>query len=97
MSKEEIIRLLSRISTLTGITSDGSITLSDYDRDKIFEYIDNLEKQNKQKDKTIDECIELVENSDEYLLLQESHLNHEGYILSRILEKLQQVKGDCDE
>lgn len=69
--------------------------------EKIIDYYEDKNKYSKnqleQKDKTIDECIELVENSDEYLLLLESHLKYEGHILSRILEKLQQVKGDCDE
>lgn len=56
-----------------------------------FKEIDDKQKQFKQKDKAIDECIELIAKHIQNCTYGEVSKYQE------LLEKLQQAKGDCDE
>ena len=88
------------IQELKADATNGNENLCEISENKL-KAIQELSKRefqkSQQKDKAIDECIELVENSDEYQILQESHLNYDEHILSRILEKLKQAKGGYNE
>lgn len=91
MNKEKIIIELSRISTPTGITLYGDITLDDYTCDEILDYITEQEKENnnlKQALNKIKKCCEenaIEVNTREYGNLVVTNTDDISEIINKVL------------
>lgn len=67
MNREKIIIELSRISTPTGITPYGDITLDDYTCDEILDYITEQEDENINLKQALNKIREYINRKQIYL------------------------------
>ena len=73
MDKEIIEKVLLEISTPTGLTYSGDITICDDEVKDIMNYINNLEQQCKRQKEVIDKATELnqIINNSDYVYSQD--------------------------
>lgn len=73
MDKEIIEKVLLEISTPTGLTYSGDITICDDEVKDIMNYINNLEQQCKKQKEVIDKATELnqIINNSDYVYSQD--------------------------